>query len=170
MASAPAVLGVVPARFASRRFPGKLLADLCGKPVVVRTVEAAQRATSLSDVWVATDDVRIGQAVASGCPRTELVFTDPGGPSGSDRIVAALGARGFLSTTAVHDHLVPGTAAPQDVLASFPFEAIVNVQGDEPLIDPAHIDAAVRGLLDNPGADIATLVYRLDTTLQTVSC
>jgi 3-deoxy-manno-octulosonate cytidylyltransferase (CMP-KDO synthetase) len=173
-----AVLGVVPARFASQRFPGKLLADLCGKPVVVRTVVAALKATTLSDVWVATDDDRIGHAIKSTCPRAEVVYTDPSCPSGSDRVVAALNARGLISTaghpTAGHDHtasclpLHPPPSHPDAVLsASFPFDVIVNVQGDEPLLNPTHIDSAVHALLESPDADIATLVHRLDTTSKT---
>ena len=174
MPRAASILGVVPARFASTRFPGKLLADLCGKPVVVRTVEAAQRATSLSKVWVATDDDRIGQAVASACPMAEVIHTDPECPSGSDRVVAALAAKGFVSA-GDHGH---GVTAKQGTLTDsvhhdvtyspIPFDAIVNIQGDEPLLDPSHIDAAVEGLLENPGADISTLVHRLDTTSEKV--
>ena len=107
MPRAASILGVVPARFASTRFPGKLLADLCGKPVVVRTVEAAQRATSLSKVWVATDDDRIGQAVASACPMAEVIHTDPECPSGSDRVVAALVAKGRVVMKKISGHYKP---------------------------------------------------------------
>ena len=113
-------------------------------------------------------------------PTGRGVYTDPSCPSGSDRVVAALNARGLISTaghpTAGHDHtasclpLHPPPSHPDAVLsASFPFDVIVNVQGDEPLLNPTHIDSAVHALLESPDADIATLVHRLDTTSKTVS-
>ena len=160
LSQAASVLAVVPARFASQRFPGKLLYDLCGKPVVVRTVQAAQRATSLSEIWVATDDERIGKAVADMCPSARVVYTEPTCPSGSDRLVEALRSQGLLPQT---------TCIGKGSLESFPFQAIVNVQGDEPLLNPSHIDSAVKGLLESPEADVSTLVHRLDTSTESVS-
>ena len=149
-------LGIVPARYASTRFPGKLTQDLCGKPIVVRTIEAALQATTLSEVWLATDDSRISKATDKHCPHVEVVSTSPHCPSGSDRLVAALQNKGLLNDGA--------TATGGKIPAKFPYDAIVNVQGDEPLLDPTHIDALVHCLETTPDADIATLVVPLDAT------
>src|SRR5512135_3088023 len=105
------VIGIIPARYASTRFPGKPLALIAGKPLIQHVVERCQQAISLSEVIVATDDTRIRE-VAQGLCRAEM--TAPEHPSGSDRIA--------------------------EVAARCECEGIVNIQGDEPLIDPAVID------------------------------
>jgi 3-deoxy-manno-octulosonate cytidylyltransferase (CMP-KDO synthetase) len=105
------MLGVIPARFASSRFPGKPLALIAGKPLIQHVVERCQKARRLSEVIVATDDERIREVARRFC-RVEL--TSPDHPSGSDRIA--------------------------EVAGRCPCEGVVNIQGDEPLIDPAVID------------------------------
>ena len=115
------VYAIIPSRFGSSRFPGKPLAMLAGKPLVAWVVEAVKRAATPDEVLVATDDERIVKAVrAYG---GEAVMTPSVLPSGTDRIAAA--ARSHLG----------GDFADDDIL--------VNVQGDEPLIDPALVDALV---------------------------
>ena len=111
------VLGIIPARYASTRFPGKPLALLAGKPLIQRVVERCRGAKTLSDVIVATDDPRIA-AVAGRFCRVEMTAATH--PSGSDRIA--------------------------EVAARCACDAVVNIQGDEPLIDPAVVDAVARAL------------------------
>ena len=125
------IYGIIPSRFGSSRFPGKPLAMLAGKPLVAWVVEAVKKAASLDRVLVATDDERIVKAVEDY--GGVAVMTPSELPSGTDRIACA--ARNFLAARASED----GRAAPDfsddDIL--------VNIQGDEPLIDPALIDALV---------------------------
>ena len=112
------IVGIIPARYGSTRFPGKALALIAGKPLVQRVVEGCQRAKSLSEVIVATDDVRIQETARKFC-RVEL--TRPDHPSGSDRIA--------------------------EVASRLDCDAVVNIQGDEPLIDPAVVDAVAGALV-----------------------
>lgn len=120
---------VIPARMAATRLPGKPLADIAGKPMIVRMVEIAA-ATGLGPVVVAAGDAEIVAAVeAAGA---KAILTDPDLPSGTDRVHAALQAIGG------------------------DYDAIVNLQGDMPTIDPAIVVRAVEEL--RGGADIATLV------------
>ena len=122
--------GIIPSRFGSSRFPGKPLAILAGKPLVAWVVEAVKKAKSLDEVLVATDDERIVQAVENYGGRA--VMTPSELPSGTDRIACAA-----------------GDFADDDIL--------VNIQGDEPLIDPALIDALVAKLRDG-AFEMATAV------------
>ncbi len=127
-------VAVIPARYGSQRFPGKPLALIAGKPMIVHVMERAAKARLVDGVIVATDDERIAEAVrAHG---GEAVMTPSDARSGSDRI--ALAARTLTET-----------------------EIIVNVQGDEPLIPPEMIDEAVRPLQDDPSIGAGTLVRRL---------
>lgn len=121
------LIGVIPSRWGSTRFPGKSLHPLCGKPLIQWVVEAAKRATLLDEVLVATDDERIARA-AEGF--ASVVMTRPDHPSGTDRVAEA------------------ARAAEDDI--------VVNIQGDEPLIDPELIDALARRLRDDPGWAMAT--------------
>ena len=116
--------GIIPSRFGSSRFPGKPLAVLAGKPLVAWVVEAVKKAKSLDEVFVATDDERIVRAVESS--GGVAVMTPSELPSGTDRIACA--AKRFIG----------GDFADDDIL--------VNIQGDEPLIDPALVDALVAKL------------------------
>jgi 3-deoxy-manno-octulosonate cytidylyltransferase (CMP-KDO synthetase) len=116
----PAPLGVVaviPARFAATRLPGKPLADLLGKPMIQWVYEGAKRARGVDRVLIATDDERILEAaMAFGVPREDVLMTDPGLPSGTDRVAA--------------------------VADRVPAKVYVNIQGDEPLMDPECVEAA----------------------------
>ena len=112
---------VIPARYASTRLPGKPLADIGGKPMVVRVVEAALR-SSAADVCVATDDERVQAAVAACGYRAVMTRSDHA--SGTDRIAEVVDALDW---------------ADEDI--------VVNVQGDEPLIEPALIDAVAAELM-----------------------
>ncbi len=128
--------GIIPSRFGSSRFPGKPLAPLAGKPLVAWVVEAVKRATSLDEVLVATDDERIVEAVERYGGRAVMTPSDL--PSGTDRIACA--ARAYLG----------GDFADDDIL--------VNVQGDEPLIDPRLVDELAGKLKADPAWSMATAV------------
>ena len=123
--------GIIPSRFGSSRFPGKPLAMLAGKPLVAWVVEAVKRVRGLDEVLVATDDERIVEAVERFGGRA--VMTPSELPSGTDRIACAA-----------------GDFADDDIL--------VNVQGDEPLIDPRLIEALVEKLRTDPRWSMATAV------------
>jgi 3-deoxy-manno-octulosonate cytidylyltransferase (CMP-KDO synthetase) len=123
------VVGIIPARYASTRFPGKPLALIAGQPLIQRVVEQCKKTKSLSDVIVATDDERIFSAAQKFC---HVEMTSPHHPSGSDRIA--------------------------EVAEKIGCDAVVNIQGDEPLIDPAVIDA-VAGALAN--CEMSTAATRI---------
>ncbi len=133
--------GIIPSRFGSSRFPGKPLAILAGKPLVAWVVEAVRRAKTLDAVLVATDDARIADAVRA-CGG-EAVMTPSELPSGTDRIACA--ARVFCA-----EHGGAADFADDDIL--------VNIQGDEPLIDPALVDELALKLRMNAKWDMATAV------------
>jgi 3-deoxy-manno-octulosonate cytidylyltransferase (CMP-KDO synthetase) len=124
------IVGLIPARYASTRFPGKPLALIAGKPLIQRVVERCQQAASLSDVIVATDDARIADAARRFC-RVEMTRADHA--SGSDRIA--------------------------EVAARCPCDGIVNIQGDEPLMDPGVIDRVAAALA---GEEMSTAAAALD--------
>ncbi len=126
---------VVPARYASTRLPAKPLADIAGRPMVVRVVEAAAR-SSAAGVWVATDDERVRAAVEAHGHQALMTRADHA--SGTDRI-----------------------AEVADMLGWNDDEIVVNVQGDEPLIDPALIDAVASALAGDSGASVATAAHPL---------
>ena len=128
--------GIIPSRFGSSRFPGKPLANLAGKPLVAWVVEAVKKAKGLDAVLVATDDERIVKAVEA-CGGV-AVLTPSDLPSGTDRIACA--ARRYLG----------GDFGDDDIL--------VNVQGDEPLIDPALVEALAAKLKDDARWSMATAV------------
>ena len=123
-------LVVIPARLHSTRLPRKMLLAATGKPLVVHTFEAALRARKPQQVIVATDSEEIAQAVRSH--GGQAVLTSAACPSGTDR-VAQVARR-----------------LPQ-------FDVVVNLQGDEPELDPAHIDHCIRLLEDHPQAPVSTL-------------
>ena len=126
------IVGLIPARFASTRFPGKPLALIAGKPLLQHVVEQCQRAQSLAEIIVATDDTRIWEVAQNFC-RVEM--TRPEHPSGSDRIA--------------------------EVVERCDADAVVNIQGDEPLIDPSVIDAVANALAQNEMSTAATRVKHL---------
>ncbi len=110
-------VGIIPARYGSTRFPGKPLALIAGKPLIQHVVERCQHSKKLTEVIVATDDTRIWEVAQDFC-RVEM--TTPDHPSGSDRIA--------------------------EVARNCACDAVVNIQGDEPLIDPRVIDTVVDAL------------------------
>lgn len=127
------ILGIIPARYASTRFPGKPLALIAGKPLIQHVVERCQKAKSLSEVIVATDDTRIWEVAQDFC-RAEI--TSPEHPSGTDRLA--------------------------EVVQRCKCDAAVNIQGDEPLIDPTVIDAVAKALDDTELSTAATPIRAVE--------
>ena len=126
------IIGIIPARYASTRFPGKPLHLIAGKPLVQHVVERCREATSLTEVIVATDDERIAEVAREFCP-VEMTRADH--PSGTDRIA--------------------------EVAARLDCDAVVNVQGDEPLIAPEVIDAVAGALGEAEMTTAATPVNNI---------
>lgn len=128
-------LCVIPARYASTRLPGKPLADICGKPMICRVLERASRAQKPEKVIVATDDERIYDAVrAEG---GEAILTRADHPTGTDRLA--------------------------EVAEAYPeVDLIVNVQGDEPLIEPSVIDDLIVPFEMDENLPMATVMVRMD--------
>ena len=129
------VIAVIPARYASVRFPGKPLALLAGRPMVLHVVDAARAARRVNRVIVATDDPRIADCVRGA--GAEVAMTSPGAASGTDRVA--------------------------EVARTQPADVWVNLQGDEPLMASENVDRAVETLLAGPDRAIATLAVALAT-------
>jgi 3-deoxy-manno-octulosonate cytidylyltransferase (CMP-KDO synthetase) len=129
------VVVVIPARYGATRLPGKPLVQLAGKPMIQRVYERAKLAQTASRVIVATDDERIRQAVE------------------------AFGGEARMTRT---DHRT-GTERVAEVAAHVDGEVFVNVQGDEPLLDPAAVDTAVKTLREEPHAEVATVATPIRT-------
>src|SRR3977135_3381704 len=127
--SSPTVVVVIPARYGSSRLPGKPLVSLGGKPMIQRVYERAKLAKRPNRVLVATDD---------------------------DRIVKAVQAFGGEARMTRPDHRT-GTERVAEVAAHETGDVFVNVQGDEPLLDPVAVDTAVQALLEEPQAQISTV-------------
>ncbi len=135
MPAKPIVIGVIPSRYASHRLPAKPLVDLCGKPMVRRVYEQAKKSLLLDRVVVATDDVRIEEAVRQFGGDAMLTSQDI--TSGSDRV----------ASVALH---MTG-------------DIFVNIQGDEPLIAPEMIDQGIQLLLDDTSVPVGTLVKQISS-------
>jgi 3-deoxy-manno-octulosonate cytidylyltransferase (CMP-KDO synthetase) len=129
------VVVVIPARYGSTRLPGKPLVLLAGKPMIQRVYERAKLAKQANQVIVATDDERIVKAVE------------------------AFGGEARMTRT---DHRT-GTERVAEVAAHVEGDIFVNVQGDEPLLDPAAVDTAVSSLLEEPTASISTVATPIKT-------
>ncbi len=129
-------VAVIPARYASVRFPGKALAEVRGKPLIQHVWERARLLTTVDRVLVATDDERIARAVRrfGGA----VVLTSPSHPSGTDRVAEAM--RG------------------EDA------ELVVNLQGDEPTFDAKAVDELVRVMAGNPAIEMGTLAHPIRDT------
>jgi 3-deoxy-manno-octulosonate cytidylyltransferase (CMP-KDO synthetase) len=147
------LVGIIPARYASTRFPGKPLADIGGKPMIQRTYEQALKAKSLSKVVVATDDARIFKAVKNF--GGEVIMTSPDHTSGTDRCAEAVTMLN-LETATTPPLSYYGTKPKREA----PFTAVINIQGDEPFIDPSQIDS-VANILNKKKYNIATLAKKL---------
>ncbi len=129
------VLCVIPARYASTRLPGKPLKDIAGKPMICRVYDRAVQAQKVADTVVATDDERILAAVEAHGGRAMMTRADH--PTGTDRLA--------------------------EVAAAFPaVDLIVNVQGDEPLIEPGLIDELVTAFEEDAALQMATVKTRMD--------
>jgi 3-deoxy-manno-octulosonate cytidylyltransferase (CMP-KDO synthetase) len=127
------ITAIIPARYASSRFEGKAIADIMGKPMVQHVYERASRASLVSEVIVATDDERIAEAVRAFGGRVEM-------------------------TASTHE---TGTDRLAEVCRRIDADIIVNVQGDEPLIEPGMIDEAIRPLAADPSLPMGTLKSRI---------
>jgi 3-deoxy-manno-octulosonate cytidylyltransferase (CMP-KDO synthetase) len=129
------IVGVIPARWASTRFPGKSLALLCGKPLVQWVLEGAAKARRLDELLVATDDARIADAVREGGGRVVMTRSDHA--TGTDRLAEA----------------VAGTEA----------DIVINIQGDEPLIEASLIDQLADVMRGDESWDMATAARPIET-------
>ena len=130
------ILGFIPARAESSRFPGKPLADIAGKPMIVRVLERANQCPLLDDVYVVTDSEMIARAVEEH--QGKALLTDREHRSGTDRV-----AQGARNTGLADDDIV------------------VNIQGDQPTFQPKMIEQVVRPLLTDPQIPMSTLIYRI---------
>lgn len=129
------ILGIIPARYASTRFPGKPLVDIQGKSMIQRVYEQTERAKYIDAAIVATDDERIFKHVKGFGGRVEMTASHH--RSGTERMV--------------------------EIAEKEPsYTHFVNIQGDEPFIDPAQIDLLCKLLLDDPKTEIATLVHKIE--------
>ena len=127
------IIAVIPARYASTRFPGKPLEKLKGKPILQWVIEGAKKSSLISEILVATDDERISAL----CKTLDVnaIMTPSECPTGTDRIFAA--TRGLK------------------------FDVVLNIQGDEPLIDQSFIDPLAQAFLKDKQLDMATLAHPL---------
>ena len=130
------VVCIIPSRYESTRFPGKPLADLCGKPMIQHVYERVLRAKSVTFAAVATDDERIFRAVQAFGGRA--VMTSPRHRSGTDRIAEA------VETLQLEEDAI-----------------VVNIQGDQPLFEPSQVDEVVGPLREDPSIPMSTLIYKI---------
>ena len=131
------IVGIIPSRYASTRFPGKPLTDIAGKSMIQRVYEQSKKAKLLSEVYVATDDARIEQHVHSFGGK--VVMTSETHQSGTDRCFEAINE-------------IQGVA-----------DVVINIQGDEPFIHPEQIDL-VASCFNSPEVEIATLAMKMKTS------
>jgi 3-deoxy-manno-octulosonate cytidylyltransferase (CMP-KDO synthetase) len=127
------IIGVIPARFGSTRFPGKALADIGGKPMIQHVWESSSKSKLINELYVATDDKRIFDAV--GMFWGKAVMTSPKHKSGSDRI--------------------------GEVVKNIKCDIVVNIQGDEPFINPLNIDKAIKPLIQDSKIMVSTLCTQI---------
>ncbi len=129
------ILGIIPARYASSRFPGKMLADINGQSMVQRVYEQCKKANSLTKIVIATDDNRIKNVCESF--GAQVIMTKPEHPSGTDRSFEAYELLGES------------------------FDFVINIQGDEPFIRPEQIDTLASSL--NPKTELSTLIKKIES-------
>jgi 3-deoxy-manno-octulosonate cytidylyltransferase (CMP-KDO synthetase) len=132
------IVGIIPARFASTRFPGKPLRLLSGKPLIQWVVEVAARSSSLTDFYVATDH----EGIAELCKKINVKFimTSSASATGTDRVFEA---------------------SQQLQKNGVAFDAVINIQGDEPLLPVEYIDLLAQAFVKEPGLQMATLAHPL---------
>src|SRR4051794_382514 len=128
------VAGIIPARWGSTRFPGKPLHSIAGKPLLQHVWERCQRARSLDSVIIATDDMRIAEAAFAW--GAEVALTSAKHRSGSDRIA--------------------------EVAQKSDFTHVINIQGDEPLINPKLLDRLVRRMQEDRAIEMITAAHRFE--------
>jgi 3-deoxy-manno-octulosonate cytidylyltransferase (CMP-KDO synthetase) len=127
------IIGVIPARYGSTRFPGKALADIGGKPMIQRVWESASKSKLINELYTATDDKRIFDAVGKFWGKS--VITSAKHKSGSDRI--------------------------GEVVKNIKCDIVVNIQGDEPFINPLNIDKAIKPLMQDSKIMVSTLCTKI---------
>ena len=133
-------IGIIPARYASTRFPGKPLADILGKTMIQRVYEQAAKA--IEEVWVATDDLRIFETVKAF--NGNVVMTSVDHRSGTDRCAEAI--------------------IKVSEITGKDYDVIINVQGDEPFIQPQHIPSIIECFTESQDTYIATLIQPIRNT------
>lgn len=129
------VIAIIPARYESVRFPGKSLVDICGKPMIQHVYERTSEVPLLEQVIVATDDIRIQEAVLTFGGQVQMTSVEH--RTGTDRLA--------------------------EVARTLDADIIVNVQGDEPLIRPEMIEQAIHPLMEDPEVAIGTLKHKIDS-------
>lgn len=129
------IIGIIPARYASTRYPGKPLVAIEGKTMIQRVFEQASKSTKLSEVWIATDDERIWNHVKTFTER--VVLTSPSHINGTERCYEAFN---LCKSQATH---------------------LINIQGDEPFINPEQIDQVASIFDENKDVQIATLIKKI---------
>ncbi len=135
------IIGVIPARYKSSRFPGKPLVDICGKPMVWWTYQQAIQVTEFDEVYVATDDQRIfDTCIELG---VNVIMTSEDNKTGTDRV--------------------------GEVARKIPADIIVNVQGDEPLMAPETIRAAILPMIDDPSIQVTNLMARITDPVELIN-
>jgi len=130
------IVCIIPARYESSRFPGKPLADLCSKPMIQHVYERVAKSKAVTHVAVATDDRRIFDAVKQF--GGNAIMTSASHRSGTDRIAEA----------------VKTLNLPADAV-------VVNIQGDQPIFEPAQVGEVIQPLLDDPSINMSTLIYKI---------
>lgn len=135
------IIGVIPARYKSSRFPGKPLVDICGKPMVWWTYQQAIKVPELDEVYVATDD----QSIFDTCREfgVRVIMTSEDNKTGTDRV--------------------------GEVARKIPADIIVNVQGDEPLIGVDTIRAAILPMIDDPSIQVTNLMARITDPVELIN-
>ena len=135
------IIGVIPARYKSSRFPGKPLADICGKPMIWWVYQQCKKVEEFDNVYVATDNQRIFNVCKS--LNMEVLMTSDSHKTGTDRI--------------------------GEVARKIPADLIVNIQGDEPLLEPDTIRAAIKPFYTNPALEISNLMTEITNPVDVVN-
>lgn len=135
------IIGVIPARYKSSRFPGKPLADICGKPMIWWVYQQCKKVEDFTEVYVATDDEKI----FSKCQElgVNVIMTSDKHPTGTDRI--------------------------GEVAEKIKTDLIVNIQGDEPMLEPETIKAAIRPFYENPELEVSNLMTKINDPVDVIN-
>lgn len=136
------IIGVIPARYESSRFPGKPLADICGKPMIYWVYQSAKKVNDFFDVYVATDDIRIEKACKEN--KINVIMTSSKHKTGTDRV--------------------------GEVASKIEADLYVNIQGDEPLIEPEVIKQAIDPFYTNPDLKITNLMTKINNPVDAINC